>query len=39
MNYMKFSRVNSGMTRFNKFDGKIDLINYCTEEIYRGKLR
>lgn len=38
MNLMEFNKVNSALTRFNKFDGKVQIIKYCMEEIHRGKL-
>lgn len=38
MNLMEFNKVKSGLTRFKEFDGKVQLINYCMEELHRGKL-
>lgn len=38
MNLIEFNKVNSGLTRFNKYNDKAPLINYLMEEIYRGKL-
>lgn len=37
MNFMEFSKVNSRLTRFNKFDGKIHLLSYSMKGLYRGK--
>lgn len=31
-------KSNSGLTRFNRFDGKVHFIHYCVEETYKGKL-